>query len=253
VAVALLAQLIALVAMGPPPAYACESARSSTAITALNTGQGTQSAPTPAISAIDSSRLPVELAQLSAEEVARIARMSPLPPLPSDPTNRFADDERAAELGHLLFFDTRLSPKGVSCATCHDPERHFTDGKPLAVGVGTARRNAPTVVDSARRRWIGWDGKFDSLWSQALAPIEHPDEMGGSRGRLLEVVSADDTLRGAYEAAFGPYPTLADDHTVANVLKALGAYQRRLLSGDAPIDRFVRALKSGDECRGSGA
>lgn len=247
VAVALLAQLIALVAMGPPPAHACESARSSTAITAWNTGQGTQSAPTPAISVIDSSRLPVELAQLSAEEVARIARMSPLPPLPSDPTNRFADDERAAELGHLLFFDTRLSPKGVSCATCHDPERHFTDGKPLAVGVGTARRNAPTVVDSARRRWIGWDGKFDSLWSQALAPIEHPDEMGGSRGRLLEVVSADDTLRGAYEAAFGPYPTLADDHTVANVLKALGAYQRRLLSGDAPIDRFVRALKSGDE------
>jgi cytochrome c peroxidase len=210
-----------------------------------------QSAPPSAVpspsSGIDASRLPVELAHLSAEEVARIARMSPLPPLPSDPTNRFADDERAAELGHLLFFDTRLSPKGVSCATCHDPERHFTDGKPLAVGVGTARRNAPTVVDSARRRWIGWDGKFDSLWSQALAPIEHPDEMGGSRGRLLEVVSADDTLRSAYEAAFGPYPTQADDHTVANVLKALGAYQRRLLSGDAPIDRFVRALKSEDE------
>jgi cytochrome c peroxidase len=195
---------------------------------------------------IAAEHLPSELAHLTVEEVARIARMSPLPAVPPDPTNRVADDEHAAELGHLLFFETRLSPKGVSCATCHDPARSFTDGKPLAVGIGTARRNAPTVIDSARRRWVGWDGKFDSLWSQALSPIENPDEMGGSRSTLVAVVAGDARLRALYERVFGPFPPEPDDTTVANLLKSLGAYQRRLVSGETPLDRFVRALKAGD-------
>lgn len=193
--------------------------------------------------AIEPSRLPPELASLTPEEVTRIARMSPMAAFPGDPTNRFADDERAAELGHRLFFDTRLSPKAVSCATCHDPAKHFTDGLPLAKGVGVTTRNAPTVVDAGRRRWVGWDGKFDSLWSQALAPIENPVEMGGSRERLQQVVRDDATLRALYERVFGPMPAQPDDATTANILKALGAYQRSLRSGVAPIDRFVAALK----------
>jgi cytochrome c peroxidase len=247
--------------------------------------------------------LPAELAHLTDEEVARIARMSPLPAVPADPSNRFAESEAAAEFGHALFFETRLSPKGVSCATCHDPARYFTDGKPLSVGIGTARRNAPTVVDAARRRWNGWDGKFDSLWSQALSPIEHPDEMGGDRVAVLRLVRDDASLRAAYERAFGPFPAalarggsdpLAPgasrdpapegardpapkgapdpapkgapdpaptaardtdaqrliDATTAQVLKALGAYQRRLVSRTAPIDAFIDALGSRGE-RGS--
>jgi cytochrome c peroxidase len=193
--------------------------------------------------AIDPARLPAELASLTPEEVARIARMSPVAPFPGEPSNRFADDERAAELGHRLFFDTRLSPKGVSCATCHDPAKYFTDGLPLAKGVGVTTRNAPTVVDSGRRRWVGWDGKFDSLWSQALAPIENPVEMGGSRERLQEVVRDDAELRGLYERVFGPMPIQPDDATTANILKALGAYQRTLRSGAAPIDRFIAGLR----------
>ena len=193
--------------------------------------------------AIARDRLPSELSALSDEEVARIARMSPLPALAPDPTNRFAENEDAATLGHRLFFDTRLSPKGVSCATCHDPARYFTDGKPLAQGVGTARRNAPTVVDAARRRWNGWDGKFDSIWSQALSPLENPVEMGGSRAQLHAVVRGDPALRALYEKAFGPMPEAASDATTANLLKSLGAYQRRLLSPEAPIDRLVAALK----------
>lgn len=193
--------------------------------------------------AIPRDRLPPELSALTDEEVSRIARMSPLPPLASDATNRFADNADAAELGHRLFFDTRLSPKGVSCATCHDPAKYFTDGKPLAQGVGTARRNAPTVVDAARRRWIGWDGKFDSLWSQAMSPLEHPAEMAGSRGVLQQVVRDDPALRGLYERAFGPMPSEPSDATAVLILKSLGAYQRRLASGPAPIDRFVAGLK----------
>lgn len=197
----------------------------------------------PAKPAISRDRLPAELSALSDEEVARIARMSPLPALAPDPTNRFAENRDAAALGHRLFFDTRLSPKGVSCATCHDPARYFTDGKPLAQGVGTARRNAPTVVDAARRRWNGWDGKFDSIWSQALSPLENPVEMGGSRAGLHAVVRGDPALRALYEKAFGAMPEVASDDTTANLLKSLGAYQRTLVSPEAPIDRFVAALK----------
>lgn len=194
--------------------------------------------------AIDRARLPEELAGLADEELARIARMSPLPPLSADPTNRIADDIRAAELGHALFFDARISPAGVSCATCHDPSRAFTDGKALAQGVAVASRNAPTVIDSARRRWLGWDGKFDSIWSQALAPIEHPGEMGGTRSALVGLVRGDPELREKYEFLFGVLRADADLDTVtANLLKSLGAYQRRLSSGPAPIDRFVAGLK----------
>lgn len=208
-------------------------------------------APQAGAPAIARDRLPPELSSLNAEEVMRIARMSPLAPFPADATNRVAEDERAAELGHRLFFDTRLSPKGVSCATCHDPAKHFTDGHALARGVGVTTRNAPTVVDSGRRRWVGWDGKFDSLWSQALAPIENPVEMGSDRATLVRVVRDDADLRGRYEAIFGAIPEAraprdAIDLATANLLKSLGAYQRTLRSGTAPIDRFVAALK-GDQ------
>ena len=215
--------------------------------------------------ALARDRVPPELAALSDEELGRIARMSPLPPLAPDPTNRVADDENAARLGHRLFFDTRLSPKEISCATCHEPARTFTDGKKLAQGIGTTRRNTPTVLDAARRRWTGWDGKFDSLWSQALAPIENPAEMGGDRTTLVRVVRDDVELRKLYELVFGPFPaalcasandplhspTPRDaalqsliDRTTADLLKAFGAYQRKLISGRAPIDRFVEELRS---------
>lgn len=216
-----------------------------------------------------------ELAALNDEELARIGAMSPLPALPADPTNRVADSLAAAQLGHRLFFDKRLSPKGISCASCHDPALAFTDAKPLAQGIATARRNTPTILDAARRRWNGWDGKFDSLWSQALSPLENPMEMGSSRARLLQVVRDDPELRARYNAIFGDFPSelaagardplatvlatdLATDlapvpatapatqalidATTANVLKSLGAYQRKLLSGPAPIDRFVDGL-----------
>ena len=193
---------------------------------------------------IDAARIPPELASLTDEELGRILRMSPMPPVPADPTNRVADDDRAARLGHALFFDARLSPNAVSCATCHDPAQYFTDGKPLAQGIGTARRNAPTVVDAARRRWVGWDGRFDSLWSQALSPIENPVEMGSSRAALLELVRTDPRYRALYSEVFGELATEPNaDAAVANVLKSLGAYQRKLSSGPAPIDRFVAALK----------
>ena len=105
---------------------------------------------------------------------------------PPDPGNRFGDDPAAAALGEALFSDPALSRDGkISCQTCHEPERAFSDGRAHSVGLAPMRRNAPSLLDVAYQRWFFWDGRADSLWSQALAPLEHADEMGASRTAVV--------------------------------------------------------------------
>ena len=216
---------------------------------------------------------------LDAERWARVRSMAEIPELPPDPTTRVADDPMAIELGHQLFFDARLSGNGkVSCATCHDPGLDFTDGRAVAMGVGVNRRNSPTILNSGYHRWLTWDGRADSLWAQALEPMENDVEMGGDRLGILRTVAADPELRRRYESIFGPLPELEagglpeharprrdggqDDWSRAwssispddqasittafvNLGKSLGAYQRQLVSANAPFDRFVEAVESG--------
>ena len=174
-----------------------------------------------------------------------------LPPLPADPGNAYADDPRAADLGHRLFFDTRLSANGkVACATCHEPDRAFTDGRRTSVGVGKMTRNAPTVVGIAYSRWLFWDGRKDSLWSQALAPFESPVEHGINRARAIDLVRRDPDYRRRYIDLFGALPVRGDRHGVArafaNLGKAIAAYERRLLPGPAKFDRYVAAILRGE-------
>jgi len=140
----------------------------------------------------------------------RMLRSSPPPAVPPDPTNRVADDPAAARFGQRLFFDPRLSPAEVSCATCHDPAKGFTDGLPLATGIAEGSRNAISLINAAHQRWQQWDGGADSLWAQALRPIEHPDEMGGDRVSVARLIGGDAELRRQYEAIFGPFPELDD-------------------------------------------
>ena len=91
---------------------------------------------------------------------------------PPDPTNAVADSKAAAALGEALFFDAGLSPSGtVSCASCHDPDKGLTDGRPIAEGVAVGARRTPSISLAAHARWPDWDGKADTLWSQALGPI----------------------------------------------------------------------------------
>jgi cytochrome c peroxidase len=105
-----------------------------------------------------------------------------LPAPPMDPSNAVADDGRAALMGNRLFFDTRASANGeVSCATCHDPNLEFTDGRPKGRGIGESKRNTRSLVGSAYSPWLYWDGRRDSLWSQALSPLEDPSEHGSNR------------------------------------------------------------------------
>lgn len=101
-------------------------------------------------SACASSPVGVEPWTLEEIEALRSLWIGSLEAPPPDPTNRWADDERAAALGHRLFFDERLSGDGgVSCATCHRPETEFQDGTPLAVGVGTTDRRTMPIAGTA--------------------------------------------------------------------------------------------------------
>lgn len=202
--------------------------------------------------------------------------LAALRPPPFDASNRVADDASAADFGARLFFDPRLSRNGtVSCATCHQPQRFFTDGLARSRGLGETERGAPTLVGAAYAPWLFWDGRRDSLWSQALAPIEHPDEMGMPRVAALRVVAADPALREEYHRVFGgALPNLSDvppeatpggdaaarlawqalpevrqreiDRAFTNLGKAIAAYERKLIPQAARFDAWVLWLLVGD-------
>ncbi len=185
-------------------------------------------------------------------DVLRSLWIGSLPDLPPDPSNGYGDDERAAELGHRLFFDTRLSANGkVACASCHMPELAFTDGRAMSRGVGSTIRNAPTVVGTAYSPWFFWDGRKDSQWSQALGPLENPVEHGVTRADVVRLVRRDADYRRRYSGIFGSLPEPDDrdglSRAFANIGKAIAAYERRLLPGPSRFDRYVAAVLGGRE------
>ncbi|MGI9486706.1 MAG: cytochrome-c peroxidase [Geminicoccaceae bacterium] len=183
--------------------------------------------------------------------ILRSLSIDSLKPIPPDPSNHVADDPRAAALGERLFFDVRLSDNAaVACATCHQPDRYFTDGLPLSQGIGETRRGAPSLVGTAYSPWLYWDGRRDSHWTQALVPLETPEEHGFDRRRVLAVIADDEALRQAYEEVFGPLPgETADDEMIdrafSNVGKAIAAYERTILPTPSRFDAYVRTLLDG--------
>lgn len=209
----------------------------------------------------------------SEEELRLIASLSldALAPLPPDPSNAVADDPAAAELGHRLYFDTRLSSNGqVSCASCHNPELMFTDGIALAVGVGVGPMHTPSLVGLAYSPWYYWDGRKDSQWAQALAPLEAKHEHATDRVQLLHLVANDSAYRDSYEEIFGALPAIqalpetgapegdaqqvenwngldleeqtAVSRFFANLGKAIAAYERKLMPGPARFDDYAAQL-----------
>ncbi|HTC21600.1 MAG TPA: cytochrome c peroxidase, partial [bacterium] len=162
-----------------------------------------------------------EKALYSADELEKIYELSPVPPVPPDPTDAYADNEKAAGLGKTLFFDKRLSCAGnVSCATCHDPQQGWSDGRALpkvfldphiSGAKGSSKRRVPSLWNTAFNRWQFWDGRADSLWSQSLGPPENSIEMeGGSRLQYAHAVYDDKDLKSRYEEIFGKMPDLSD-------------------------------------------
>ena len=124
------------------------------------------------------------------------------------------------EVGRRLFFDRRLARDGsISCSSCHDPDRAFSDGRAVAVGISerVGRRNAPALVNRGYGRLFFWDGRIATLEEQVLKPIEDPNEMDLPLEQASSRVGLD----------------------AVTMARALASFVRSLLSGDSPFDRFV--------------
>ena len=184
----------------------------------------------------------------SESEVREIRKLSPLPEIPPSRTNRVADDPLAAGLGQRLFFDARLSSDGsVACATCHDPEKGFSDGLALSEGIARTDRHSQALWNVAYQRWFFWDGRVDSLWAQAVQPMLDEREMGATPQHLRQVVSGDPALLRPYVELFGEVTAHSEDRLLSNLGKSIAAYERRIVSRDSAFDRFVAEFPNGDQ------
>jgi cytochrome c peroxidase len=195
-----------------------------------------------------------------------------LPPLKPDLSNIYADNEKAAELGQLLFFETQLSKNGkIACASCHRPELFFTDTLAQSNGTGKTLRHSPSLVGVAYSDWFYWDGRRDNHWSQALNALEAEGEHESNRLHIVNTILTNKTYLTRYQTVFGEVPidistykgaasprgnavekqawaaipkdkTKAINHVFANIGKALAAYQRKLLPSSSRFDAYVASI-----------
>jgi len=158
-----------------------------------------------------------------------------LPPVPIPADNPMSVEK--VELGKALYFDKRLSKDGtVSCATCHDPATAWTEHRPTSEGIGNqlGGRNSPTVINAAYMPVLFWDGRAKSLEEQALGPIENPIEMGNKMEAVVVDLGRLPGYKERFRAVFG-----SDEITKERIAQAIAAFERTVLSGDAPYDRHV--------------
>ena len=204
---------------------------------------------------------------------ARTLSLATLPALPADPSNAVADNPAAIVLGEALFNDTGLSANGeVACATCHLEERQFQDDLPLAHGIGTNGRRTMPIRGAGYASWLFWDGRKDSLWAQAIGPMESAVEHGFTRSQVADYIAAH--YSEPYVALFGPLPDLPEtqaasplgneaqqaawaalnaaqqdqiNRVFSNVGKAIAAYERTLMPLENRFDRYVAARLAGEQ------
>jgi cytochrome c peroxidase len=143
----------------------------------------------------------------------------------------------AVALGRKLFFEARLSGNGtVSCASCHDSARAFTDGRPTSIGIRgcVGERNALTVLNAMYNKTQFWDGRVDTLEQQAALPITNPCEMGSaSVGEAVARIAGDKAYQKRFRQAYGR-PVNEPD-----LVRAVATYERTLASFGSPFDRFI--------------
>lgn len=156
-----------------------------------------------------------------------------------------ANNPQTAEkimLGKLFFHDPRFSADGtVSCASCHQDGKGFTDGLPQAVGINAqiGNRNTPTILNAAFYKTLFVDGRADSLENQALEPLLNPAEHGLKNAEnLIALVRADKNYAKLLSKIFA---VAISDISVDHVTKAIAAYERTLVSGNSPFDRYLFA------------
>lgn len=143
--------------------------------------------------------------------------------------------QEKVDLGKQLYFDARLSRDNtVSCATCHDPKKGWSNGEAFATGVRAqvGGRSAPTIINSAYHPLQFWDGRAKHLEGQALGPVANPIEMDLTLKEMIQRLDGIEGYKKQFSAAF------SDGLTEGNVAKAIASFERTILSGNAPYDQF---------------
>lgn len=182
---------------------------------------------------VSCSRKP-NIAEKPIGQVVEVKAPLGLPPLPVPPDNPVTAETIA--LGRKLFHDPVLSMNDtVSCASCHSARNGFSDGLKTSVGMGgqVGIRNAPTVLNAAYGAFQFWDGRSTSLEEQAAGPISNPIEMSLDHELCVAKLEEDPVYKAEFEKAFGPGPI-----TIGKVQNAIAGFERTLLSGNSPFDRY---------------
>ena len=212
--------------------------------------------------------------QWTAQELATLNSLKSNPNPATDASNRYLHNAAAADLGQHLFFDKRFSRNAqIACASCHQPDKQFADGLAVASALATGTRNTPSLLGAAKQHWFFWDGRKDSLWSQALAPWENPLEHSFTRTEAVKLLATDAQYTSQYQTVFEsslpsnlpqhlnqaatPLGDLAQlqawkqlpdatrqqvDQVYANMGKALAAYIATLQLPKSRFDRYLQQL-----------
>jgi cytochrome c peroxidase len=171
-----------------------------------------------------------------AEELPAVPKGLPPVPVPADNPMTAAK----VALGKQLYFDKRLSyDETVSCADCHDPKKGWSNSDTFATGIKGQRggRSSPTVLNSAYYPMQFWDGRAASLEEQALGPIQNPIEMGHTLDACVDCLKAVPGYKKQFKEVFGT------EVNADGIAKAIAAFERTVLSGDAPYDQYVAGDK----------
>ena len=140
-------------------------------------------------------------------------------------------------LGRLLFYETRLSATNkLSCGSCHQQEKAFTDGKPFSVGVDNVPtpRNAMSLTNLLWERKFFWDGRAEGLEAQAIIPMTNPHEMGQTLEASVKKLKGDTAYHTLFKLVYGDDAISGD-----RIAKAIAQFERTLISCNSKYDRYL--------------
>jgi cytochrome c551 peroxidase len=176
-----------------------------------------------------------EKPELDEEVIADFQDIGVLPKIIFPENNPYSEAKK--ELGKMLFFDPRLSKsKQISCASCHDPELAWGDGRTISYGHNrqTGKRNSPSLLNIGYHSVFFWDGRAASLENQALGPITDPVEMAATETISIKNIKKIKGYKPYFREAFGD-----EKITIERILKAIATYERTITSKKSKFDSFI--------------
>ena len=182
------------------------------------------------------SKKPADWPKPTVDAGVAFAELGPTPPPAYPKDNPYSKDKDL--LGRTLFFDPRLSGSGqIACASCHDPDLGWADGRTTSFGHGRLllKRNAPSVLNAGHGAAFFWDGRAKTLEEQAQAVFLNPDEMRGTKDDILATLSKSAGYRGLFEKAFG-----SPEVTWDRVGQAVATFERGVVGGGSRFDAFLK-------------